>query len=116
MSDRLTVLHDLWHVLSGYDAVSPGESAIICFSIPQGLTYRPMPIFVVMLLLARQLSPRRAWEAYRRGRRAAFLVAQPYEELLPRPLDEVRRALRLPPPALDHAGAVPDGMLIPSPV
>jgi ubiquinone biosynthesis protein COQ4 len=113
-SDRLTVLHDLWHVLGGYDATQPGESAMICFSLPQGLGYRPMPVFVVMLLLAGHLSPRRALEAFRRGRRAAFLVAQPYEELLPQPLEAVRRRLGLPPPADDHPGRPPDGMLIPA--
>jgi len=112
-SDRLTVLHDLWHVLAGYDAISPGESALICFSIPQGLTYRPMPIFVVMMLLARHITPRLAFEAFRRGRRAASLVAQPYEQLLWRPLAEVRRELNLFEASVEHAGHAPEGMLIP---
>jgi ubiquinone biosynthesis protein COQ4 len=114
-SDRLTVLHDLWHVLGGYDATPPGESALICFTIPQGLTYRPMPVFVVMLLLARQLSPRRAFQAFRRGRRAAWLVVQPYEQLLGEPLEAVRAKLGLPAPEADHPGRTPEGMLIPAP-
>jgi ubiquinone biosynthesis protein COQ4 len=113
-SDRLTVLHDLWHVLGGYDATHPGESAMICFSLPQGLTYRPMPVFVVMLLLAGHLTPRRALEAFRRGRCAAFLVAQPYEELLGQPLEAVRHRLGLAPPAQDHPGQPTGGMLIPA--
>jgi ubiquinone biosynthesis protein COQ4 len=113
--DRLTVLHDLWHVLAGYDATTPGESALICFSIPQGLRYRPMPIFVVMMLLARHIAPRDAIEAYRRGRRAAFLPAQDFERLLTEPLDRVRRELGIGAPRRDHAGGVTDGMLIPEP-
>ncbi|MCA9510682.1 MAG: Coq4 family protein [Myxococcota bacterium] len=113
-SDRLTVLHDVWHVLAGYDAVNAGESAIICFSIGQGLTYRPMPVFVVMMLLAGHLTPRRAFEAHRRGRRAALLVAQDYETLLWKPLEDVRRELGLPAPTVDHAGRTPEGMLIPA--
>ena len=112
-SDRLTVLHDLWHVLAGYDATPPGESAIICFSIPQGMSYRPMPVFVVMLLLARHLTPRRAFEAFCRGRRAAFLSAQPFEELLTLPLDLVRRRLGIGPPRRDHPGRLPEALLIP---
>jgi len=112
-SDRLTVLHDLWHVLAGYDATPPGESAIICFSIPQGLRYRPMPVFVVMLLLARHLTPLRAFEAFRRGRRAVFLSAQPFEELLTEPLDLVRRRLGIGPPRRDHPGRLPEALLIP---
>jgi len=114
LSDRLTVLHDLWHVLAGYDATHAGESALICFSIPQGMLYRPMPLFVVMMLLARHLSPRCAFEAFGRGRRAAFLVAQPFEELLREPLDAVRARLAIAPPARGHAGRVPASMLIPA--
>ena len=34
-------------------------------------------------------------QAFRRGRRAAWLVAARWEELLARPLDEVRRRLRI---------------------
>ena len=113
LSDRLTVLHDLWHVLAGYDATHAGESALICFSIPQGLLYRPMPIFVVMLLLARHLTPRCAFEAFQRGRRAAFLVAQPCEELLLEPLEIVRARLAIVPAEVGHPGRVPASMRIP---
>ena len=35
-------------------------------------------------------------EARRRGRETAPLLTQRYEELLPRPLEEVRRELQLP--------------------
>jgi ubiquinone biosynthesis protein COQ4 len=112
--DRLTVLHDLWHVLAGYDATQPGESAIVCFSMPQGLWYRPMPIFVITLLLQRHLGLRSVIRAFRRGARAEFLPALDYAELLPLPLPEVRRRLRLPPPIEDHCEAIPQ-LLIPEP-
>jgi len=114
LSDRLTVLHDLWHVLAGYDATHAGESALICFSIPQGMLYRPMPVFVVMMLLARHLSPRCAFQAFERGRRAARLVAQPFEELLAEPLEVVRARLAIAPAEIGHAGRVPRSMLIPA--
>jgi ubiquinone biosynthesis protein COQ4 len=112
-SDRLTVMHDLWHVLVGYDATQRGESAIVCFSIAQGIHYRPMPVYVLMLLTKRIVSPRIAWEALARGRRAVLLAAQPFEELLPQPLDRVRERLGLAEPMRAHA-CVPREMLIPA--
>ena len=45
LSDRLTVMHDLWHVLAGYDATTSGESALMCFSLPQRVNDRALPIF-----------------------------------------------------------------------
>ena len=43
LSDRLTVSHDLWHVLAGYDATPPGESALMGFSLPQRANDRGAP-------------------------------------------------------------------------
>jgi ubiquinone biosynthesis protein COQ4 len=112
-SDRLTVMHDLWHVLVGYDATTAGESAIVCFSIAQGIHYRPMPVYVAMLLAKRLVAPRFAWEAYRRGRRARLLAAQPYEMLLPLPLAAIRERLGLAEPERAHHH-VPQNLLIPA--
>ena len=113
LGDRLTVMHDLWHVLVGYDATHAGESALMCFSLPQRVNDRALPIFIVMSLLSRRISARNAWEAWRRGQGAALLAAQPFEELLPLPLAAVRERLGIAPPRVAHPGSVSPAMLIP---
>jgi ubiquinone biosynthesis protein COQ4 len=113
VSDRFTVMHDLWHVLAGYDATHAGESALMCFSLPQRVNDRALPIFIVMSLLTGRIRPRNVWEAFLRGRRSAFLPGQPFEDLLPRPLAEVREVLGISPPRVAHPAATSDGMLVP---
>ncbi len=115
LSDRLTVVHDLWHVLVGYDATHAGESALMAFSLPQRVNDRALPIFIAMSLLSGRISPRNAWEAWRRGQRAALLAAQAFEELLPLPLAEVRERLGITPPLVAHPGGVSPEMLIREP-
>ena len=58
LSDRLTVMHDLWHVLAGYDATPPGESALMGFSLPQRANDRALPIFIAMSVASRKLRAR----------------------------------------------------------
>lgn len=110
-SDRLTVMHDLWHVLTGYDATHAGESALMCFSLPQRVNDRAIPIFVVMSLLTGRIRARNVREAFGRGRRAVWLATQPFEELLPLPLSVVRERLGITEPHAAHPGPNPEGML-----
>ena len=110
-SDRLTVLHDLWHILTGYAAQPRGESAIVAFSYAQGLDYRPMPIFLTLSVTMRVARARELWAAYRRGRRTASLILQNYEELLPLPLETVRERLHLPDPRIAHGQHPGEGLL-----
>lgn len=112
ISDRFTVMHDLWHVIAGYDATHAGESALMCFSLPQRVNDRALPIFVVMSLLTGRISPRNAWEAFVRGKRAGCLVAQPFERLLPQPLEAVREQLGVAPPRTAHPRETSEAMLI----
>lgn len=113
LSNRLTVSHDLWHVLSGYDATPAGESALMGFSLPQRANDRALPIFIAMSVASGKLRGREALTAIRRGLRAVYLVQEPFEDLLPLPLDEVRARLRIEPAARAHSGEVSEGMLIP---
>jgi ubiquinone biosynthesis protein COQ4 len=110
-SDRLTVLHDLWHILTGYAAQPRGEAAIVAFSYAQGLDYRPMPIFLALSVIMRVARPRELWAAYRRGRRTSSLILQSYEELLPLPLATVRARLNLPEGHAAHGPHPGDGLL-----
>ena len=114
LSDRLTVMHDLWHVLAGYDATPAGESALMCFSLPQRVNDRALPIFVAMAVSTGKIRPHDALQAIRRGRRAVDLPAQPFEELLAVSLDAVRERLDITQPRVTHRLAVTAGMLIPA--
>jgi ubiquinone biosynthesis protein COQ4 len=99
---RLTVMHDLWHVLTGYATDESGEATLLAFSLAQGIAGRGIR---VILLAAAWRAPwsgalafqRQLVAAWRRGRRSARLALLPYEELLPRSLASVRRALGIPP-------------------
>ena len=46
------------------------------------------------------------YRAWRRGRRAAWLPLASYEKLLPLPLAEVRRQLRIEPASVAHPGGI----------
>lgn len=114
VGDRTRDMHDLWHVLTGYGRDEAGEAAILAFTQAQ------IPNFGVLLIIgaAAALGPKTPslwWQRYlvaawRRGRATPLLTVAPYEELLPLPLDEVRRRLGVPPPDAFH----PDGILVAS--
>jgi ubiquinone biosynthesis protein COQ4 len=95
---RLRDQHDLWHVATGYGRDLLGEAALLAFTFAQ--TRNPGIGAIVALAYwkaGRGLPWARSFlrEAWRRGRRAAWLPAQDWEALLSRPLDEVRAELRL---------------------
>ncbi len=111
-SDRLRDMHDLWHVLSGYGRDEAGEAANLAFSYGQ-MPFRGIALILLAAAFVEPHGNRFAWprylyRAWRRGRAAARLTLARYEELLPRPLDEVRRLLRIAPASEVH----PDGVIV----
>src|SRR5437868_3626076 len=102
--DRLRDNHDLWHVLTGYGRDEAGEAANLAFTL--GQTRDTGVAFIVLAAaligpMAPQVAPdgvrlgwfhwqRYLYQAWRRGCRAAFLPAVRFEELLRKPLDDVR--------------------------
>ena len=111
-SERLRDMHDLWHVLSGYGRDEAGEAANLAFSLGQ-MPFRGIALIVVAAAFLaphgnRFTWPRYLFHAWRRGRRAAPLTLARYEELLSRPLEEVRELLRIEPAATVH----PDGVVV----
>jgi ubiquinone biosynthesis protein COQ4 len=112
--DRLRDMHDLWHVLTGYGRDEAGEAANLAFSFAHapfrgialilfGIAISPLPEGMGRVAWLRYL-----YSAWRRGRRSAWLPAVRYEELLPCPLDEVRRTLRIVPAHTVH----PEGVIV----
>ena len=105
--DRLTLSHDLWHVLTGYGTDEAGELALLGFSRAQGLNGRVIAVFALFgALIGGRAVQRFMREAHRRGKCSACLVVQPWEELLPLPLDAVRARLRIPPASEAHPGGL----------
>jgi len=96
VSKRMRQVHDLWHVLTGYDTDVRGEVALQAFSFAQ--TDAPASLLITLGALLRfglrdrSMLPL-ALDGYRRGRAAEFLPPLWLEEMWERPLDEVRREL-----------------------
>jgi ubiquinone biosynthesis protein COQ4 len=97
--DRTILAHDLFHVLTDYGTDELGEATLLAFSLAQlGGRGQALLTFGAALEVWRELGWRwlvydfRAW---RRGRRASWLVELPWEELLPLPLATVRRLARV---------------------
>jgi ubiquinone biosynthesis protein Coq4 len=109
---RGSAIHDLFHVIGDYGPDVAGEAANI------GFHYGQMEGAHVFLLWGCYLSLmypgaslrrkfRHLRQAIERGRRADLLMAAPWEELLDKPIDEVRELLGVAPTHIAH----PDGQL-----
>ena len=60
------------------------------------------------------LSPRATFRAFVRGRRAGFMVAAPFEDLLALPLGEARERLGITPLEVGHPVVTSEAMLNPA--
>lgn len=102
LHDRFRDLHDLWHVVVGYDNDWAGEYGIVGFSAQQ-VGYRSQTIATGAAALLAGVGGRPdvfgTWrDARRRARKAPYLLAEDWPAMLPLPLAEVRRRLGLDPP------------------
>ena len=100
--ERMRDQHDLWHVTTGYGRDTFGEACLLAFTYAQ-TSNRGLGIIALvgMIKLQKELGPgvRKAmWQAYKAGKRAAWLPQQDWETLLSQPIEEVRQQLRIAPP------------------
>lgn len=102
---RLRDVHDIWHVLCGFEADALGEACLVAFSHAQTRS----PGFgliatggMVQFMRAHTGYPcaRSILKAWKDGRRAAWLPGEDYERLLMEPLDAARQRLRIATPRL----------------
>ncbi len=101
-AERSHVMHDLWHVVTGYGPDSLGE---VCILAVRSAQMRHVGVWLLclfgMLKVGRELGGREVGaavrEAYARGRRAAWLYGVDWESMLTEPLDVVRTRLHLTP-------------------
>lgn len=94
---RLRDTHDLWHVATGYNRDLIGEALLLAFTFAQTRNPGIGAIVAMAYLTSGDVagSRRMIREAYRRGRKAAWLPAADWESLLLRPIEEVRAELGL---------------------
>ncbi len=95
LSARFRDLHDLWHVTTGYGRDVLGEMSILFFSFAQirnpGFAFISLTAATVANFVDREVPAYRAlMEAYINGRTANWLLAEDWENMMERPLDEVR--------------------------
>jgi ubiquinone biosynthesis protein COQ4 len=101
--DRMRVMHDLTHVVTGYGRDPFGELCLLAFNNAQvrnwGLSML-VGMGTLRLLREKTRIPALAavWEARRHGLKSGWLPEQDWESLLALPLEEVRRKLRIVPP------------------
>ena len=105
---RLRDVHDVWHVLTGYGTDALGEACVVAFSHPQtrsaGFAFIAAGAALEFGKLGKGHPYGRAiWQAWRHGRRAAWLPGLDYEALLAQPLDAARARLRIARPTLYEA-------------
>lgn len=99
MGPRVVDMHDLWHVLNGWDSDIYGEIHLLGYSYAQlgGWAWLILAMIANTLLAVRGRFEGIGYfrNARKRGKEAALLVAVDWEAMLPLPLDEVRQKLSI---------------------
>jgi ubiquinone biosynthesis protein COQ4 len=98
LAKRFRQTHDIWHVLTGYATDVQGEVLLQAFAFGQLGTPAPGLIAVagaIRCSLRDPLAVLRAWKAYRRGKRARFLLVVRFEDFWDEPLAQVRARLEV---------------------
>jgi ubiquinone biosynthesis protein COQ4 len=96
IANRMRDTHDLWHVVTGYGGDLLGEASLLAFTFAQTFAAGIGLLVSVGLVRADDPDARRLIvDGFARGARAAWLPAVRWEELLDRPLEEVRAKLRV---------------------
>ena len=97
LAERGFQLHDLFHVLTGFDTTPLGEVRVVSFTVAQ--TPAPYPAMIIasrplqMVLYRPELLPAvmdAITEGWALGRKAKLLISVHWEEYWERPLEELR--------------------------
>ncbi len=113
--ERMVQVHDLWHVLTGYNCDEDGERGLLAFSLGQTGSREVAAQLQNVVRDEIRFAWRTGdpewrhllgylWHAWRRGRRARLLVAVPLEDYLSLPLDSVRQRLEIDPVDQAYSG------------
>jgi ubiquinone biosynthesis protein COQ4 len=101
--NRMRDAHDLTHILTGYGRDPLGELCLLAFMNRH--TGNLGQLLIVAMSWPRLPRKARAAviQAWRNGKKARWMMALDYEGLLARPLEEVRRDLRIADPSCYRA-------------
>lgn len=107
-SRRLRDVHDVWHVLTGYETDALGEACVVAFSYAQtgnlGFAFIGLGAAREIQREAPSVPARRAvLQAWRNGRAACWLPGLDYEALFAEPLEVARERLNIRPAGVYHA-------------
>lgn len=99
---RLRDIHDVWHVLTGYNTDALGEACVVAFSYAQT---RNFGFGFIALAGAHQFEKMKKGQpyfkailqGYRCGQAAAWLPGEDYEALFAEPLEAARQRLKITP-------------------
>ncbi len=97
-------IHDIWHVLTGYQANDPlGELCLVAFTYAQtrGTGWGFIALVGALKSLGEphgRLVRKAAWEGYTHGKRAAWLHGEDVVKLFAEPLDVARARLKIEEP------------------
>jgi ubiquinone biosynthesis protein COQ4 len=104
-AERSRDTHDLFHVLTGYGRDALGEQCVLLFTHGQSPSHGHLLIGYagaanITLMTRGSKAPviGAVNQARRTGKGAERLITQPIRQLLERPFDDVRAALRIPQP------------------
>ncbi len=97
---RSVRLHDIHHVLTGYDTSWTGESEIAAWELASGCR-RHWVAWVLnagAMVIGFVIAPRRTWRAFARGRRSGNLYGGAFREaLLDRTVGDLRKEIGISP-------------------
>jgi ubiquinone biosynthesis protein COQ4 len=101
--ERARDMHDLLHIVTGYGRDPLGEACLQAFTFAQsGLRGSAVIAIAGARKIAQGCPEQPVWhaifEAYRRGRRAGWLISADWEHLLDQPLEAVRAQFHVAPP------------------
>lgn len=107
-SRRIRDVHDIWHVLTGYETDALGEACVVTFSHAQtgnlGFAFIGLGAATEIRREDASVPARRAvLQAWRTGRRARWLPGLDYEALFAQPLDQARARLGIGAPTVYEA-------------
>jgi ubiquinone biosynthesis protein COQ4 len=92
---RMRDAHDLTHVLTGYGRDPLGELCLLAFMHAHNRNAGAGLIVLMSLMKIPRHARQAVYEARRNGRQARWLSDQDFEGLLPRPLADLRREIRI---------------------
>ncbi len=101
--NRMRDAHDLTHILTGYGRDPLGELCLLAYMHGHSRNLGQALIVAMAWPRLPQTARKAVKQAWRNGKTSQWFMTLDYEALLPRPLDDVRRELRIAVPTAYQA-------------